>query len=76
MIEGDKMAIIKEEDFETISEKSLGEYLKNWDVSCTCGTLQDIKDDVKEIELNGFSYSIMEYFKIKETNEYYIITEN
>lgn len=59
-------------DFRKVSESTF-EKLTGEDYSYTVGSLDDINNDIHEIELNGFSYDIVDY--IKCNGVYAIITE-
>ena len=59
-------------DFRKVSESTF-EKLTGEDYSYTVGSLDDRNNDIHEIELNGFSYDIVDY--IKCNGVYAIITE-
>ena len=59
-------------DFRKVSELTF-EKLTGEDYSYTVGSLDDINNDIHEIELNGFSYDIVDH--IKCNGVYAIITE-
>ena len=61
-----------DKDFRKVSESTF-EKLTGEDYSYTVGSLDDINNDIYEIELNGFSYDIVDY--IKCNGVYAIITE-
>ena len=61
-----------DKDFRKVSESTF-EKLTGEDYSYTVGSLDDINNDIHEIELNGFSYDIVDY--IKCNGVYAIITE-
>ena len=66
------MTQLVNKDFRKVS-KSIFEKLTGEDYSYTVGSLDDINNDLYEIELNGFSYDIVDY--IKCNGVYAIITE-
>ena len=61
-----------DKDFRKVSKKTF-DILTREDSSYTVGSLDDINNDIHEIELNGFSYDIIDY--IKCNGVYAIITE-
>ena len=61
-----------DKDFRKVSESTF-EKLTGEDYSYTVGSLDDINNDIHEIELNGFSYDIVDY--IKCNGVYAIINE-
>ena len=61
-----------DKDFRKVSKQTFDK-LTGEDISYTVGSLEDINNDIYEIELNGFSYDIVDY--IKCNGVYAIITE-
>ena len=61
-----------DKDFRKVSKQTF-EKMTGEDYSYTVGSLDDINNDIHEIELNGFSYDIVDY--IKCNGVYAIITE-
>ena len=61
-----------DKDFRKVSESTF-EKLTGEDYSYTVGSLDDINNDIYEIELNEFSYDIVDH--IKCSGVYAIITE-
>lgn len=61
-----------DKDFRKVSKQTFDK-LTGEDNSYTVGSLEDINNDIYEIELNGFSYDIVDY--IKYNGVYAIITE-
>ena len=61
-----------DKDFRKVSKQTFDK-LTGEDNSYTVGSLDDINNDIHEIELNGFSYDIVDY--IKCNGVYAIITE-
>ena len=58
--------------FRKVSKQTFDK-LTGEDISYTVGSLEDINNDIYEIELNGFSYDIVDH--IKCNGVYAIITE-
>ena len=61
-----------DKDFTKLSKQTFYK-LTGEDSSYTVGKLEDINNDIYEIEINGFSYDIVDY--IKCSGVYAIITE-
>ena len=61
-----------DKDFRKVSKQTFDK-LTDEDNSYTVGSLEDINNDIYEIELNGFSYDIVDH--IKCNGSYAIITE-
>ena len=61
-----------DKDFRKVSKQTFDK-LTSEDNSYTAGSLEDINNDIYEIELNGFSYDIVDYIKCSRV--YAIITE-
>ena len=61
-----------DKDFRKVSKQTFDK-LTGEDSSYTVGSLEDINNDIYEIELNGFSYDIVDH--IKYNGVYAIITE-
>ena len=61
-----------DKDFRKVSKQTFDK-LTGEDGSYTVGSLEDINNDIYEIELNGFSYDIVDHIKCSEV--YAIITE-
>ena len=61
-----------DKDFRKVSKQTFDK-LTGEDISYTVGSLEDINNDIYEIELNGFSYDIVDHIKCNEV--YAIITE-
>ena len=61
-----------DKDFRKVSKQTFDK-LTGEDSSYTVGGLEDINNDIYEIELNGFSYDIVDH--IKYNGVYAIITE-
>ena len=61
-----------DKDFRKVSKKTFDKLTKE-DISYTVGSLDDINNDIYEIEINGFSYDIVDYIKYRGV--YAIITE-
>ena len=61
-----------DKDFRKVSKQTFDK-LTGEDNSYTVGSLEDINNDIYEIELNGFSYDIVDH--IKCSGVYAIITE-
>ena len=61
-----------DKDFRKVSKQNFDK-LTGEESSYTVGSLEDINNDIYEIELNGFSYDIVDH--IKCSGVYAIITE-
>ena len=61
-----------DKDFRKVSKQTFDKLTRE-DSSYTAGSLEDINNDIYEIELNGFSYDIVDYIKCRGV--YAIITE-
>ena len=61
-----------DKDFRKVSKKTFDKLTKE-DTSYTVGSLEDINNDIYEIELNDFTYDIVDH--IKYSGVYAIITE-
>lgn len=61
-----------DKDFRKVSKQTFDK-LTGENSSYTVGSLEDINNDIYEIELNGFSYDIVDH--IKCNGVYAIITE-
>ena len=61
-----------DKDFRKVSKQTFDKLTKE-DTSYTVGSLEDINNDIYEIELNDFTYDIVDH--IKYSGVYAIITE-